>query len=291
MTIHSSEIFAEGKQLILAPMVRVTTLPFRLLCLEYGADLAYSEEIVDHKMLCCRRIVNGMLRIHFIFIRYESGFADLDALNTIDFSLPGERYPIFRTCDEERDKVVFQMGTSDPERAVQVAKLIEADVAAIDINMGCPKDFSVLGGMGCALLQDPLKIAKLDSTLEVCKLIERCGASALAVHGRTRTDRPDSNNRNSDISTICRMLNIPVIANGGSNDISDYQSMENFRNQTGCEKLMIARAAKRNPSIFSASGLMDLNRIVCDYLKYVSGFSNVAVAIIDWFIFVALSHP
>lgn len=52
---------------------------------------------------------------------------------------------VFRTCSEEKDKVIFQMGTCCPERALRVAKLVEHDVAGIDINMGCPKDFSIKG--------------------------------------------------------------------------------------------------------------------------------------------------
>lgn len=62
---------------------------------------------------------------------------------------------IFRTCPLERDKVVLQIGTSSPERAVGVAKLVQNDVAGIDINMGCPKEFSIKGGMGAALMTNP----------------------------------------------------------------------------------------------------------------------------------------
>jgi len=61
----------------------------------------------------------------------------------------------FRTCPEEKSRVVFQLGTSHPKRALRVAKMVERDVAAIDINMGCPKTFSVSGGMGAALLKQP----------------------------------------------------------------------------------------------------------------------------------------
>lgn len=55
----------------------------------------------------------------------------------------------------EKGKVVLQLGTANAERALKVAKMVENDVAAIDINMGCPKDFSLKGGMGAALLTDP----------------------------------------------------------------------------------------------------------------------------------------
>jgi tRNA-dihydrouridine synthase 2 len=56
---------------------------------------------------------------------------------------------VFRTCEEEKSKVVLQMGTCSPARALAVARLVEHDVAAIDINMGCPKDFSIKGGREC----------------------------------------------------------------------------------------------------------------------------------------------
>lgn len=62
---------------------------------------------------------------------------------------------IFRTCEIEKENVVLQLGTANAERALKVAKMVENDVAAIDINMGCPKEFSLKGGMGAALLSDP----------------------------------------------------------------------------------------------------------------------------------------
>lgn len=65
----------------------------------------------------------------------------------------------------EKDKVVIQIGTADAQRALKVAKLVENDVAAIDINMGCPKEFSLKGGMGAALLSDPERAKNILKTL------------------------------------------------------------------------------------------------------------------------------
>ncbi|MEQ2225954.1 tRNA-dihydrouridine(20) synthase [NAD(P)+]-like protein, partial [Ilyodon furcidens] len=73
----------------LAPMVRVGTLPMRLLALDYGADVVYCEELIDIKMAQCQRIVN-------------------DVLETVDFVAPDERV-MFRTCEREKDRVIFQM--------------------------------------------------------------------------------------------------------------------------------------------------------------------------------------
>jgi len=135
-------------KVILAPMVRVCSLAFRLLALEHGADIVYSEEIIDYKMTNTKRIENTVL-------------------NTIDFCVDGVEKPIFRTNSLEKGKVVFQMGTCDPERALQVCKIIENDVAAIDLNMGCPKEFSIQGGMGAALLKKTRSCQKnFDKTSE-----------------------------------------------------------------------------------------------------------------------------
>lgn len=111
----------------LAPMVRAGSLPFRALCLKYGADLVWGEEIIDRRIIKCSRVVN-------------------DRLSTIDYNVIGERGKgnvdvlIFRTCSKlEAGKVVFQLGTNCPDRALIAARVVERDVAAIDINMGCPK--------------------------------------------------------------------------------------------------------------------------------------------------------
>jgi tRNA-dihydrouridine synthase 2 len=109
-----------GKE-CLAPMVRAGTLPFRLLALEYGADTVWGEEVVDRRMSSTTRIVN-------------------ERLGTIDY-VNGNSLA-FRTCAQERDRVIFQIGSSSAAFALAAAQLVERDVAAIDLNMGCPKRFS-----------------------------------------------------------------------------------------------------------------------------------------------------
>ncbi|OIT27724.1 trna-dihydrouridine(47) synthase [nad(p)(+)]-like protein, partial [Nicotiana attenuata] len=183
----SQEKMEYRNKLVLAPMVRVGTLPFRLLAAQYGADITYGEEIIDHKIIKCERRVN-------------------DVLGTTDIVEKGTDNVVFRTCPEERNRVVFQMGTSDAMRALKAAEIVCKDVAAVDINMGCPKSFSISGGMGAALLSKPelihdilttlrrnldipvtCKIRLLKSpqdTVELARRIERTGVSALAVHGR-----------------------------------------------------------------------------------------------------------
>ncbi|KAL6573099.1 hypothetical protein OROHE_002575 [Orobanche hederae] len=101
---NSTEMGYRDK-LVLAPMVRVGTLPFRLLAAEYGADITYGEEIIDHKLLKCERRIN-------------------EVLGAVDVVEKGTENVVFRTCHEEKSRVVFQMGTSDPVRALRAAQLV-----------------------------------------------------------------------------------------------------------------------------------------------------------------------
>lgn len=89
----------------------------------------------------------------------------IDILGTVDYIDQIDGSIVFRTCALERDKVVLQLGTASAERALKVAKMMENDVAAIDINMGCPKEFSIKGGMGAALLSDPNRAKEILRTL------------------------------------------------------------------------------------------------------------------------------
>lgn len=125
--------------------------------------------------------------------------------------------------------------------------MVEQDVAGIDLNMGCPKLFSILGKMGSALLQEPetaVNILKtlvenlsisvtckirvlpdMEKTLELCERLASTGISAVAVHGRTVSERPQHVNRNAVLREISRKLSIPVIANGGSKEIQKYSDI------------------------------------------------------------------
>ncbi|KAM7058207.1 tRNA-dihydrouridine(20) synthase [NAD(P)+]-like isoform 3-T3 [Molossus nigricans] len=254
MIVNSLSLCYHDK-LILAPMVRVGTLPMRLLALDYGADIVYCEELIDLKMLQCKRVVN-------------------EVLSTVDFVAPDDRV-VFRTCKREQNRVVFQMGTSDAERALAVARLVENDVAGIDVNMGCPKEYSTKGGMGAALLSDPDKIEKLEDTLSLVKRIERTGIAAIAVHGRKREERPQHPVNCETIKAIAETLSIPVIANGGSHDhILDYLDIEDFRQATAASSVMVARAAMWNPSIFRKEGLRPLEEVMQKYIRYAVQYEN-----------------
>ncbi|NXT92448.1 DUS2L synthase, partial [Anhinga rufa] len=274
MTVNSPLCF-RGKK-ILAPMVRVGTLPMRLLALDYGADIVYCEELIDIKMLQCKRVIN--------------------VLETVDFVAPNERV-VFRTCERERHRVVFQMGSADAERALAVAKLVESDVAGIDINMGCPKEYSTKASMGAALLSDPDKIESIlttlvkgickpvtckirilpsvEDTVNLVKRIEKTGIAAIAVHGRKKEERPQHPVHCDVIKAISEAVSIPVIANGGSHDfIKEYADIETFQKATAASSVMIARAAMWNPSIFRKEGLFPLKEVMQDYIKYAVRYDN-----------------
>ncbi|XP_027891097.1 tRNA-dihydrouridine(20) synthase [NAD(P)+]-like isoform X1 [Xiphophorus couchianus] len=288
----------------LAPMVRVGTLPMRLLALDYGADVVYCEELIDIKMAQCQRIVN-------------------DVLETVDFVAPDERV-MFRTCEREKDSVIFQMGTADPDRALTVAQLVEKDVAAIDVNMGCPKEYSTKGGMGAALLSNPDKIEailkklvtgvsvpvtckirilpSLEETVSLVQRIEKTGVAAVAVHGRFKDERPTHPIHCDYIQAVAQAVSIPVIAKnirdntrllhapigtfaplllsvacGGSLDLVKTNSdIEKFRKATGASSVMLARAAMWNPSVFCNQGPLPVEKVMEEYIKYAIRYDNHA---------------
>ncbi|KAG5345465.1 DUS2L synthase, partial [Acromyrmex charruanus] len=266
-----------NNKLILAPMVRIGTLPMRLLALDYGADIVYTEELIDRKLLRS--------------IRREN-----DVLGTVDYIDKTDGTVVFRTCSREREHVVLQIGTSDPARAAQVARMVENDVAGIDINMGCPKKFSILGGMGASLLREPQKatdilrklietvtipitckiriLPDLEETLLLCDTLASTGIAAIAVHGRTIEERPQHPNRNHVLKQISARLSIPVIANGGSKDIQKHSDIFRFKKETGCSSVMLARAAEWNCSVFRKEGFLPMENVIKSYLKHAINCDN-----------------
>jgi len=258
-------------------MVKIGTLPTRLLAIDYGADLVYTEEIIDFRLLRSTRIVNELLET-------------VDYYDETDGSLTLRLAP-----KREKGRLVLQIGTNNPERAVKVAKMVEKDVDAIDVNMGCPKGFSLKGGMGAALLTQPEKIKailtalvnavdisvtckirilpKLEDTLKLIEVIESTGVSAVGVHGRTKDQRPGHENNVEVLQEVVKHCKIPVIANGGSantrdSPINTYEGIKAFWDKTGAASVMIARAAEWNTSVFSPNGKENVYTIIDKYLDY-----------------------
>lgn len=82
-------------------------------------------------------------------------------MGTVDYIDPTDGCVVFRTCKAEKSAVVMQIGTNDPDRALAVGQFVQNDIAALDVNMGCPKEFSIKGGMGAALLSQPDKAVNI----------------------------------------------------------------------------------------------------------------------------------
>eukprot|EP00466_Bigelowiella_natans_P000470 jgi/Bigna1/51535/estExt_Genewise1Plus.C_10343 len=254
---------------ILAPMVRAGTLPLRVLARKFGADIVYSEEIIDHSIIASERVENK-----------EDG--------TIDF-LPKkqviskkqrrrkqqqapENISKFRTYRGE--PIVFQMGTNDAVRALKASQIVAGDVRAIDVNMGCPKHFSVHAGMGAGLLSSPetiqdilrtlvrnlsipvtckirLKESEKD-TIELLKVIEGCGVAAIGIHARCVYDRPRHRALVEKIRPLVSSINVPVIYNGDVFHFSDFKRQ--MREETGSASVMTARGGLWNCSLFRPEG-------------------------------------
>lgn len=193
-----------------------------------------------------------------------------------------------------------KIGTNDPTRALQAAKVVEADVAGIDINMGCPKSFSLKGGMGAALLTKPEKIENilttlkanlkiplsckirvlpdLEDTLKLVKVIEKTGVDALTIHARTKEERPQHPNRDDYIRTVVANTTIPIIANGGSSHIHCYEDIEKFRAKTNASSVMLARSAMKNFTIFNRNQPnTDVEQLIVEYLKLAIQYDNNAI--------------
>ncbi|KAM0683878.1 tRNA-dihydrouridine synthase 2 [Mitosporidium daphniae] len=133
-------------QLFLAPMVRVSTLPFRLLALKYGAKKVFTPELIDKAIISSVKMVDP-----------ETG--------VISFVSPDRNTLIWSTHPSEKDFLVFQLGSSDPQLAVKAFKVVKEYISEINLNAGCPKFFSIQAGMGAALLRKPDLLASILNAL------------------------------------------------------------------------------------------------------------------------------
>ncbi|KAG2136528.1 uncharacterized protein EDB93DRAFT_1169053 [Suillus bovinus] len=249
--------------IFLAPMVRSGALPTRLMALKYGATLVWGPEIVDKAILHAEREVDPVTGV---------------------ISYNGKSRAMFTTHPLEKPYLIYQIGSADPELAVQAAKTVMQDVSGVDLNCGCPKPFSTHAGMGAALLTNPdllcgilealrrelpkeisvsAKIRLLSTQEETKKLVERIartGVNAITIHCRTRNMRPRERaliERLREIVEFVRGLNLDVaiIQNG---DCTGREDAKRIRDITGADSVMIATAAESNPSCFAATPLRDV---------------------------------
>ncbi|KAJ8474244.1 hypothetical protein ONZ51_g7357 [Trametes cubensis] len=251
--------------LMLAPMVRSGALPTRLYALKHGAKLVWGPETVDKAILHTTRVVDPVTGV---------------------ISYHGKSKAIFTTHPIEKPFLIYQIGSADPELAVQAAKMVQQDVSGFDLNCGCPKPFSTHAGMGAALLSNPdllcsiltalrqamppeitisAKIRLLPSQEDTLKLVERIvntGITALTVHCRTRNMRKKERAVIERLREIVEFVErmgkgIAVIENG---DCLGYEDSKRVRQVTGAHSVMIAEAAEANPTCFSPTPLKDLEQ-------------------------------
>ncbi|MFN2160100.1 MAG: tRNA dihydrouridine synthase [Anaerolineales bacterium] len=224
--------------LILAPMEGFSDLPFRSLCREMGSSMSYTA------------FINA-----------------IDVINNAPYLVRKTKY-----LPRERP-VVFQLFDSDPDRLLAAAlRLQELEPDIIDINLGCSVRRVSSRGAGAGLLRTPLKVARIfkmiSSALQIpltakirlgwdldqrnycliARIVQENGGALVAVHGRTKSQGYGGQADWDAIAEIKSAVSIPVIGNG---DVASVEDIDRLKAHTGCEAVMIGRAAVGNPWIFT----------------------------------------
>lgn len=224
--------------LLLAPMDGISDMPYRLICREHGSAMSYTE------FTACEALLRNIPA----------------ALRQLDY----------HPC--EKPQLTFQIFGSDEDLIVAAAQHIEAlGPGIIDLNMGCSVSNVSGRGAGAGLLRDPKKVARIFSRLskavqvpvtakirlgwdsrsrnylEIAKILEDNGASLIAVHGRTKEQAYRGTADWDAIAEVKQAVRIPVIGNG---DVKSVADIARIKAHTGCDGVMIGRAAIGNPWIF-----------------------------------------
>lgn len=223
--------------IFLAPMAGVTDMPFRILCKEQECGLVYTEMVSAKGMHYDDDKSNKLTLMH-------------------EIEKPG----------------AVQIFGSDPTIMAEVTeKLNASDAAIIDINMGCPAPKITKNGEGSALMKNPQLIAEiiravaaasqkpitvkirkgwdesLINAVEIARIAEENGASAVAVHGRTREQYYSGKADWDIIRRVKEAVSIPVIGNG---DVTGPKEARKLLEETKCDAIMVGRGAQGNPWIF-----------------------------------------
>lgn len=233
---------------IMAPMAGVTDRAFRQICRECGAAMTVSEMISTQALLFQDKKTRELLSLA---PNEKPGWVQIFGSNP-DYMADGAR----------------------KARAISGAALI-------DINMGCPAPKIVRGGDGSALMNQPKLAAEIirrvvdaagvpvtvkfrkgwdeehQNYLDFAKMAEDCGAAAITLHGRTRTQMYAGKADWEAIAAVRRAVSIPVIANG---DVASAQDAGAILEQTGADAVMIGRGALGNPWLFAQCAAMDAGK-------------------------------
>ena len=222
----------------LAPMAGVTDTPYRILAREMGCPLVYSEMVSDKG------------------INYRNEHT-LKMLQT----------------EEQERPMAMQLFGAEADSVARAAEYIQslgcADI--LDFNMGCPAPKVVKNHEGSAMMREPENAYKVlkalvnavdmpvtvkmrigwddqhINVLEMAKLAEEAGVAAIAVHGRTREQFYRDQANWKIIGQVREAVKVPVIANG---DVRNVYDLDKIRQVSGCEAVMVGRAAQGNPWIF-----------------------------------------
>jgi tRNA-dihydrouridine synthase B len=237
------------KPIFLAPMAGVSDPAFRTLCLRHGFGLAVNEMVSSNALA---KLYDNSRNKNCEIMKKA-----IDAL-------------LVKTKEET---VFVQQIFGEDERAFEKSvEILQDDYSAdiIDINFGCPAKKITSQGAGSDLLKHPEKIRKIVdaavsisdvpvtckirtginekhiSAIEISRIIEDTGADLITVHGRTQVQGYSGECNYDVIRDVKNLLKIPVIANG---NIASNEDMEKVGKITGCDGVMIGRAAKNNPLI------------------------------------------
>lgn len=258
--------------LCLAPMDGFTDSPFRKIAKKLGATVVYTEFI--------------------------------NALDLVNHNSKAFKKLQF---DKVEKPIGIQIFDNDLDRIIKAAKIIEVfQPDFIDINLGCSNRRVAGRGAGAGLLKSPQKIKRLFSTLkntikipvtakirlgwdeknenylEIVNILENQGCALVAVHGRTQSQNYDSYACWSSIAEIKKSTSIPVIANGDIRTPADIQAVTDL---TGCDGVMIGRAALENPWIFQCRYRNDVSnqeviQIINEHLTYNRAFYGEQTALL-----------